>query len=617
MQITSLCQLWEENAHKYNDNVAIVDEETGYSFTYNELNNSIKDIAKVLQTFGIKKGDKVCLFAENHPKWVVIDQAILTTGAISVVRGSLVPVSELEYIYNHSDSIFFITDSIDLINHFLPILKEQSIKALIYIGSEKLPSYDDANFKILTYEEAIESSKTMSFEPVEISSNDIATFVYTSGTSGMPKGAILSHGNMMNQIYNCNKRIGFKERKTLVGVLPLWHIGPRAYDYYFLSIGSKIIYTKYKTYIDTLKKHKPDYINCVPKVINLIYQEFEEEISKKSIFYKSLFDTAFFISLRMKKTRRSIENTCIKHQNPSLLRVVRAFLNKIFLSLLHKCFKFLLYNNLKRKILKDNVIMMSGAASLAWNVEDFFDVFEIPILIGYGLTESSPLLTHSSIKHRKHYSVGRPFDDTEIKIVDLETYEDLGKNKKGLIIAKGPQIMQGYYKNSEETSKTILENGFLITGDRGWLTEDNYLVITGRYKDVIVLSNGETIEPISLEQTCLECPIVDQIIFSGQDKPYLTGLVVLNQNEIKAWATKHNVSEQKVTENKNFKQELTNDLNKKLTNRENYRHFEQLKDIVFIPEPFSAENGLMTFTSKLKRVKIYEKYNDLIEKMYK
>lgn len=616
MSLVSLCQIWEENAVKYKDDVALIDDETGYSLTYNELNNSIKDIAKVLQSFGIVKNTKVCLFAENHPRWVVIDQAILTTGAVSVVRGSLVPVFELEYIYKHSDSILFVTDSVGLINHFLPILKEQETRALIYIGDEELPNYEGLDFPILTYEEAIVKSQGMGFEPVEIFPDDIATFVYTSGTSGMPKGAMLSHNNMMSQIYNCNKRIAFKERKTLVGVLPLWHVGPRSYDYYFLSIGSKLIYTKYKNYITALKENKPDYINCVPKVVNLIYQEFENEISKKSSFYKYFFHIAFFISLKMKKTRRSIENTCINYQNPGFIRIVRAFLTKICLTLFHKCFRFLLYNNLRRKIVKDNIIMMSGAASLAPNVEDFLDVFEIPILIGYGLTESSPLLTHASMKYRKYYSVGRPFDDTEIKIVDIETHVDLGKNKKGLVIAKGPQIMQGYYKNPEETNNAILENGFLITGDRGWLTEDNYLVITGRYKDVIVLSNGESIEPISLEQTCNESPFVEQIIFSGQDKPYLTALVVLNKNEVDIWASKHNISKNEVSTNITFKQELINDLSKRLSERENYRHFEKLKNIAFLQESFSAENGLMTFTSKLKRVKIYERYNDLIERMY-
>lgn len=614
---TALFQIFENNSIKYKNDIALVDEETGYSLNYFELNDSIKDIAKVLQSFGIQKNDKVSLFAENHPRWVVIDQAIMATGATSVVRGSLVPVFELEHIYKHSDSILFIADSLELINHFLPILKEQKTKSIIYIGTEEFPLPSDLEFPVLTYQEAINLSKEMTFKPVEILSEDIATIVYTSGTSGMPKGAMLSHSNMMSQIYDCNKRIGFEERKTFVGVLPLWHVGPRAYDYYFLSIGSKIVYTKYKNYIETLKKYRPDYTNCVPKVINLIYEEFQEEISKKNVFYKFIFELAFFASVRMKKTRRAIENTCINHQNPNVSKVIRAFLNKILLSPLHKLFKIIFYNDLRRKILKDNIIMMSGAATLARNVEDFFDVFEVPILIGYGLTESSPLLTHSSIEYKKYYSVGRPFDDTEIKIVNIDTHKDLGKNKKGLVIARGPQIMQGYYKNPEETAKVILEDGFLVTGDRGWLTEDNYLVITGRYKDVIVLSNGESIEPISLEQACLENPIVNQIIFSGQDKPYLTALVVLNQSEVESWAKKRNISENKMLENKLFKQDLINDLNKKLADRDNYRHFEKLKNISFLIEPFTAENGLMTFTSKLKRVKIYEKYNDLIERMYK
>lgn len=613
----STLDIFEKNAVRYKDEIALVDEETRYSFTYSELNGCIKDIAKVLQHFGIKKNDKVCFFSENHPRWVVMDQAIMTAGAVSVVRGSLVPLLELEYIYSHSDSSLFITDSIELLNHFLPLLKGKETKAVIYTGFEQLPSYEGVNFSILEYDEAIELSKTLSFEPVEVTQEDIAVFVYTSGTSGMPKGAMLSHSNLVSQIANCQKRICFEEKKTIVGVLPLWHIGPRTYDYYFLSIGSTIIYTKYKNYIESLKKIRPDYINCVPKVVNLVYEEFQRIISEKSLLYKLIFNIAFFLSLKMKKAKRIAENKCINNQKPNIFKFIVSSLTKAFLTLFHKLFKVILYDRLRRKLLKDNLIMMSGAASLARNIEDFLDVFDIPIYIGYGLTESSPLLTHSSASSRKFYSVGRPFDDTEIRIVDVETKTDLGKNKKGLVIAKGPQIMQGYYKNPEETEKTILEDGFLITGDRGWLTYDNYLVITGRYKDLIVLSNGESIEPISLEQTCLESPIVDQIVFAGQDKPHLTALVVLNKNEVKNWAVKRNMLEEKVLANKAFRKEILNDLNKKLMERDNYRHFERLKGIEFLSEPFSTENDLMTYTSKLKRVKVYEKYNDWIEKMYK
>lgn len=617
MEINVIPNIWNICSQKYGEFEALTDEKTGYSLTYKVLEQSIFGLAAVMQKYGLQKGDKVALFSENTPRWVCADQAIMTNGAICVPRGSLVPFTELEYIYNHSDSSSFITDSIELLKDFLPILKNKETKFVIYVGDEELPELDETSFPILSFEKALKESIRFNFEKVELSPDDIATFVYTSGTSGMPKGAMLSHKNLVSQILNCQKRINLKEKMAYLGILPIWHIGPRSYDYYFLSIGGHIIYTKFKDYIDALKKHCPDCINCVPKIVNLIYEEYLKVIKTKNPLYRMVFNVFYSLSLRMKKSLRVIKGTCIKHQQPSIIKKILSLIYIIILSPAHKLGQKVFYKKLKTTLLKEDIITMSGAALLSRDIEDFFDVLDIPMLIGYGLTESSPLLTHASLNKIKYYTVGFPFDDTEIKIVDNETKLDLGKNKIGLVTAKGPQIMQGYYKNPEETKKTITPKGYLLTGDRGWLTNDNYLVITGRYKDVIVLSNGETIEPIALEHACCQSDFIDQFILTGQDKPYLTALAFLNIEMVKNFANKNkNVSLTKIRKNKEFKRYILSELNKILRSRENFRHFEQIRDIYFIDEPFSSENGLMTYTSKIKRVKIYEEYRKNIEKMY-
>ncbi len=616
MKLDIIPDIWEQTLKKYNNLTAITDENSDCTFTYNDLYSAIVKLAKTFQKFGLEKGDKVAIFAENHPRWISIDQGIMKTGAVCVPRGSKIPYTELHYIYKHSDSTAFITDSLELLDQFLQVLKMNPPKFVIYIGEEDLVLPDDLPFSVLTYEQSLNEAENITFKNIEILPDDIALITYTSGTSGMPKGVMLTQKNLVSQIKSCNERIKLKEKLVFLSVLPLWHIGPRTYDFYFLSLGGTIVYVKYKNYIKVLKKIKPDCINCVPKVVELIYKEYLLLINNNGLFYKLIFKIFYEFSLKFKKALRRFDNTSIKNKKNGLFSILSLYIQKLLFSMIHKTGKNLFYKKFKKQLFKDDVIMISGAALLQRKIEDFLDVLDITMLIGYGLTEASPLLTHSSVGKIKYYSVGPPFEGTDIKIVDNETMQELQSRKTGLILAKGPQIMLGYYKSSEETSKNITKEGYLITGDRGWLTEDNYLVITGRYKDVIVLSNGVTIEPLPLEQTCLESVYLDQFILAGQDKPYLSALAFLNQTAIKAWADRKKLSYLKIKQNRNFKKFLIGEINGILSSRENYRHFEQIKNISFLDEPFNNENGFMTHTSKLKRLKIYESYKKIIENMY-
>jgi long-chain acyl-CoA synthetase len=259
---------------------------------------------------------------------------------------------------------------------------------------------------------------------------------------------------------------------------------------------------------------------------------------------------------------------------------------------------------------------ISGGGALARNVEDFYEAINVSICVGYGLTETAPILSLRKPKNNKIYSVGQPLPETEIMIVDTETLSPLAIGQKGLVLTKGPQVLKGYYKDKEATEKVLFKTGWFITGDIGWLTKDKTLTLTGRLKDTIVLSNGENVEPESIEQACLTSQYIKQIVLVGQDKAALGALITPNEEEMEVWAQKHNISAQEVKNHPDFMKLIHKELGSKTQSRPNYRPFERIACFRLLNDDFSIENGLMTFTAKIKKNEVFNKYKDLIEEMY-
>ena len=258
---------------------------------------------------------------------------------------------------------------------------------------------------------------------------------------------------------------------------------------------------------------------------------------------------------------------------------------------------------------------ISGGGALAPYIEDFFEAIGVNIYVGYGLTETAPVLAVRREEDNKMYSVGPALQNTELKIVDPNTMSTLKNGQKGLILARGPQVMMGYYRDEEATRKVMTDDGWFITGDLGWLTKDNHLVITGRMKEIVVLSNGENVETEALEDACMEISYIKQIVITGQDMPNLTALVVVNEDElIRVLHVKKGVDPNHL---KDFKAMLLNEINLKIKRREGFRAFERINNIHLLKEPFSVENGMLTQTLKIKKNVVCERYDAEIQKMYK
>ena len=253
------------------------------------------------------------------------------------------------------------------------------------------------------------------------------------------------------------------------------------------------------------------------------------------------------------------------------------------------------------------------------HLENFFQIVGIDLLVGYGLTETSPVLTARHHWENLRGSAGRPIPGTEIKIVDPETRKSLNFGEKGEVLARGPQVMVGYYQNPEATKKAIDSEGWFDTGDIGWMTPQNDLVLTGRAKDTIVLTNGENIEPQPIEDACARSQYIDQIMLVGQDQKYLGALIVPNVEAVEAMVAQGNPSESQPEidwKSQAFQDLFRQELNREVKNRPGYRPDDRIGPFRLILEPFTIENGMMTQTMKIKRPVVTEHYRDMIDRMF-
>ncbi len=614
-EISGLPKVWFDLAKKYPDSVILNDDYSHIRCTVSEFTKYISIIAAGLQKLGIKKGDKIAQFSENSAKWLITDQSIMTCGAINAVRGSEAPISELEYIYKHSDSIALVTDEIKVIEGLSHIFEKDNPKFILYIGNQDTSAVKE-NLKTLfyTFDDFIEYSKDKKLWKATIEKNDPATIVYSSGTTGKPKGIVLSHGNLLSQFAPIHTVIKVKKGRHLLSILPIWHMYERLCEYYGLSKCCVIDYTNVRNFKKDLVKYSPQYLISVPRLWVLLYDGIMAEIAKKPLFARLIFNCLLRISKICKKTKNIVANKSIYHEKTGLLgKIIPFFLTNILYPVDKFSMKFV-YKKIKDALGGKFIKGISGGGALPHYIEDFFEAVGVKLYVGYGLTETSPVLSVRKEEDNKLYSVGPALPGSEFMIVDSVTYNELPQGKKGLILAKGPQIMLGYYKDDEATKK-VMHGDWFITGDLGWLTKNKNLVITGRIKEIIVLSNGENIEADGIEDVCQELPLISQIVVTGHDKPSLTALVVLNEDEFARALPK------KIGKNPNtlsdFKSMLLNDINNKIRSRVNFRPFERISDITFIQEPFTVENGMMTQSLKIKKHIVGERYKQEIEAMYK
>jgi long-chain acyl-CoA synthetase len=622
--VESLPEIWPLAAREFGNIIALHNphSQPELKITYSQLSDLIQQFAIGLQVLGINMnhsenlpyGERVSLIADNSPRWFIADQGIMTTGAVNAVRSAQAEREELLYIITHSGSTALVVEDIKTLNKLGDRLNELPIKLVVILSDEIPPT--EMNFQVVNFSQLIEIGSHNTLIPVQIDTEALATLIYTSGTTGKPKGVMLSHRNLLHQVKTLGIVVQPKKGDIALSILPTWHSYERSGEYFLLSQGCTQIYTNLRSVKGDLKKFKPNYMIAVPRLWESIYEgvqkQFREQPAKKQSLVKFLLE----MSQKYVEARRISQGLSLNHIQASVIARSQAKIVELGLLPFHAIGQKLVYTKVREATGGNIKHVISGGGALPGYIDSFFEIVGVEILQGYGLTETSPVTNARRPWRNLRGSSGQPIPGTEVKIVHPETRQPLPVGTRGLVLLKGPQIMQGYYQNPEATNKVIDPEGWFDSGDLGWVTPENDLVLTGRAKDTIVLTNGENIEPQPIEDACLRSPYIDQIMLVGQDQRSIGALIVPNLEALAKWADTQNHSQKIDLETKIVQDLFRQELNREVQNRPGYRVDDRIVPFKLIEEQFSIENGLMTQTLKIRRHIVMERYSDIIDIMF-
>ncbi|MFN8952302.1 MAG: AMP-dependent synthetase/ligase [Aphanizomenon sp.] len=622
--VESLPEIWPLAAREFGNIIALHNphSQPELKITYSQLSDLIQQFATGLQVLGINMnhsenlpyGERVSLIADNSPRWFIADQGIMTTGAVNAVRSAQAEREELLYIITHSGSTALVVEDIKTLNKLGDRLNELPIKLVVILSDEIPPT--EMNFQVVNFSQLVEIGSHNTLTPVQINTEALATLIYTSGTTGKPKGVMLSHRNLLHQVKTLGTVVQPKKGDIALSILPTWHSYERSGEYFLLSQGCTQIYTNLRSVKGDLKKFKPNYMIAVPRLWESIYEgvqkQFREQPAKKQSLVKFLLE----MSQKYVEARRISQGLSLNHIQASVIARSQAKILELGLLPFHAIGQKLVYTKVREATGGNIKHVISGGGALPGYIDSFFEIVGVEILQGYGLTETSPVTNARRPWRNLRGSSGQPIPGTEVKIVHPETRQPLPVGTRGLVLLKGPQVMQGYYQNPEATNKVIDPEGWFDSGDLGWVTPENDLVLTGRAKDTIVLTNGENIEPQPIEDACLRSPYIDQIMLVGQDQRSIGALIVPNLEALAKWADTQNHSQKIDLESKIVQDLFRQELNREVQNRPGYRVDDRIVPFKLIEEQFSIENGLMTQTLKIRRHIVMERYSDIIDIMF-
>lgn len=627
--IQSVSEIWATTAQQFGNITALHDPHgtPQITLTFDELYRQIQTFAAGLQFLGIQSGDRIALFSDNTPRWLIADQGIMTAGATDAVRGSQADRDELLYILSHSDSIALIVQDQATLDKLVDGLQETSLRFVVLLSDETPQA--ESTYKLLNFSEVIGLGETATLDPVTHDRNAVATLMYTSGTSGRPKGVMLTHNNLLSQVAGACSVVGFTPGQKVLSILPIWHCYERTFEYFVISQGCSQIYTNIRFVKKDLKDFQPNYMVGVPRLWESIYEGVQKQFREQPQKKQSLIQFFLAQSHRYLQAKRTLQGLDLENLEPSFGQKLMATLALPFLWPLHRLGDAIVYKKVRAATGGNIDFVVSGGGSIAEHLEDFYEIIGVTILGGYGLTETSPI-THVRRPWRNLRGAdGQPLPKTETRIVDPESRQDLPVGQQGLVLIRGLQVMQGYYKNPEATAKAIDAEGWFDTGDLGKVTRWGDLIITGRAKDTIVLTNGENIEPLPIENACIRSAYIDQIMLVGQDQKVLGALIVPNLEALEQWAIaqgytalalpnqpddgSHNAL---TLESEPVQKLIKQELSREIKGRPGYRPDDRVGPFQLLSEPFTIENGMMTQTLKVRRPIVTERYRGMIDAMF-
>jgi len=557
------------------------------TYSWDEFHDLVAQTAAALKELGVKPDENVGIFADNMPQWIILDLAAMSLGAVTVPIYATSSAKQAKYIIDDAQIRVILAGSQKQYDVLIELYAQGG--SLEHLIAAKKSTELKNRFSY--YFDELIAGKTTDLKAFDRGEDDIASIIYTSGTTGEPKGAMISHGNFINvfdshiQFYNFSEN----QKENSLAFLPLAHVFERCWSMFVLYCGWELsISEDPKCIAETMKEVSPTMMCSVPRLFQKIYIAVNEKIENSAWYAKKIFRWSISVGSKVSEYKRKEQKV------------------PFFLSIKYKIAEKLAFNKVKMQMGGKLWFMPVGGASITPNITRFFDAIGIHLTVGYGLTETTATVTAFPFTHYRYGTAGMPMSGVQVKI---------GEDDE--ILVKGNGNFKGYYKKDEDTRKAFTADGWFRTGDAGMLDEDGNLIIVDRIKDLMKTSNGKYITPQMIENLLVNDNYIQQAVVIGDDKPYVTALLVPNFEALKTYAEeKLNLKFKSFEELINFQKIKDFYTERVNATQAHLASFEQIKKFRLLPVDLSMDLGEITPTLKVRRKIVFDKFKPLIDDMY-
>lgn len=592
----SVCEIFIKRTRENADEACVAYRKNSvyHDISWREMGELVHCMAAWFIHSGLVRGDRAAIFSGTRYEWWVTDMASLLTGIVDVPVYSTCTASEAFYILSHSTSRICFAGNMEQASKILSLKDRLPHLEKIVIFDES----EGADPSLITFSRAISEGSghltliDLSEAQDKISHDDLATIIYTSGTTGDPKGVMLTHGNLISNVRQVHDhyRNKLSIKHEFLSFLPLSHALERMGGYYLaISSNTKVSFAgDISTLLEDLKTVRPTSFVSVPRMFEKIYHAVQQRVHESRPLRRLIFRAAMRIGER------------------NINYLVHDIERRGHFALIYSLAEKLVFSRIKKNIGMDRLrFAVSGGNSLSEEIAKFFMRIDIRIIEGYGLTETSPVVSAIRPDFIKTGAVGKVLEGTEVRI-----------SEDGELLIRGPQLMKGYFNDEKSTAEAFTHDGYFKTGDLGYFDDHGYLHINGRKKDIIITSAGKNISPLNIEMNLMYSKYIEQAAVIGEGRNYLTALVVPDFELLEAWAERRGI----VWKNRGdllahekvrmlFKREIDR-------HQKNFSRVEQVKKYILMKEPWTQESGELTPSMKVKRRVINKRYATLIESMY-
>ena len=601
--------------------------------TYREMFQLGLDFAAALKQLGLERGQPIGLISDNRPEWLQADIGIMSLGAIDVPRGNDATIIDLEKILSLTECKISIAENNSQVNKILslkdklPCLKEiisfekdtkDDVIALAKENDVKLYYFEDLIKEGQKYR--IEHKGEVEAELEKGTGDDLATIIFTSGTTGTPKGVMLSHTNFLTQLEELPERIFVNPGEKALSVLPVWHVFERAVEYVIIIQGATICYSKPvgSILLADFKKMNPHLLPAVPRIFEAVYDGITKKMRKAGGIVNAMFNFFVKVAIIHKRMQRKMFN-----KNPAFTRYyttfwwILFFIPWILMFPLYWLGNLLVFRKIKAMLGTNFRGGIAGGGAFPQRIDEFFWAIGVNVVEGYGLTETAPVIAVRPLASPVYRTIGSALRGMQVRIVDMDGYV-LGRGQQGVLQIKGPNVMQGYYKNPEATAKVMTVDGWLDTGDLAVFTIHDEIQIKGRIKDTIVLRGGENLEPVPIETKLQESRFISNAIVVGQDQRYLSALILVDEEEIKGFAAANGLqydTYESLLKSEEILKLYENEINTLVNIKNGFKMFERINKFALITKPFEVGVELSA-KQEVMRFRINEIYKKEISEMF-